>query len=191
MRPRRVRVWVRSAGVTVGIVVVLISLGASSAWAGGWAVSSIDPMAVPVAGASTVVGFTIRQHGVTPVNPEGKVGVSIRSASGAEQFFVGTPQGPHGHYVSRVRFSQPGTYQWQIYQGWFQAQDLGPLQVDAPSAVTAVAAGARERGTPSSEYLWPLPARLLVPALALGLGVFAVADAVRARRRRARELAPT
>lgn len=70
----------------------LIVLGAPPAGAGGWAVTTLDPMTAPVAGVSTRVGFTIRQHGVRPVNPDGRVGLSVEDASGREHLFA-VPEG--------------------------------------------------------------------------------------------------
>ena len=54
--------------VGLGLSFVLLLLLAPAALAGGWAVSTIDPMATPAAGAPIDVGFTIRQHGMTPVD---------------------------------------------------------------------------------------------------------------------------
>jgi hypothetical protein len=200
MKPTSVQTWVRS-GVAAAVVVVAVVVAAPGAWAGGWAVSTLDAVPAAVAGTSADVGFTIRQHGVTPANPDGEVGVSIRSADGTETFFAGVPEGRVGHYVARVRFPAPGSYQWAIRQGWFAAQDLGPLTVTAATAVRAagsvgdpsgaVTGNARPGGTTGSEYRWPLTARVLLPVIGLGLGAFAVVDAVQARKRRSRELVAT
>jgi hypothetical protein len=46
-----------------------VGMGASGATAGGWAVTTLDPLPVePTAGSTTMIGWTIRQHGVAPVD---------------------------------------------------------------------------------------------------------------------------
>lgn len=171
---------------------VIFGLGAllapSSAWAGGWAVSTVDPMTSPVAGEATAIGFTIRQHGVRPVNPEGRIGIGIASGSGAEELFVATPRGATGHYIARVRFPKPGSYRWKIHQAWFGPQDLGLVDVvGAGTVATHVSSGGDTRSS-GSTYRGPLSLRVLLPVLGIGFGVFAVAEAVRTRRRRSQEL---
>ena len=51
----------------LGVIAVLLLMG-GAAVAGGWAVTTLDPIAhQPVAGGSTPIGFTVRQHGATPI----------------------------------------------------------------------------------------------------------------------------
>jgi hypothetical protein len=150
--------------------------------------SSLDAAPHAVAGQGLDVGFTIRQHGVTPVNPDdGKVGIEVRTATGSEQFFPATAKGPRGHYVARVRIATAGASTWKVRQGWFGPQDLGRIDVarDAAGAVTNSGGGS------GSTYRGPLSVRLVLPALGLALGAFAVADALAARRRRSRDLIAT
>ena len=56
---------------------------AAPAGAGGWAVTTLDPLAAaPVAGQPFDVGFTILQHGRTPVTmPEAAIVAPTRQAS--------------------------------------------------------------------------------------------------------------
>jgi hypothetical protein len=178
-------------GLTVVAAVGLaLSVGVGSASAGGWALTSLDSVPVPVAGRSLDVGFTIRQHGVTRVNPTGDVGVSVESAGGRVQEFPAQAEGPPGHYVARVLIDEPGASTWQIRQGWVPPQDLGVVEVrDSPAPASTT--GAPDAAGPGSVYRWPAAVRLLLPAIGLGLGVFAIADVMANRRRRSRELAAT
>ncbi|MEO8162945.1 MAG: hypothetical protein ABI590_04110, partial [Ilumatobacteraceae bacterium] len=57
-------------------VVCVLGVG-SLATAGGWAVSTLDEVPVPIAGEPIDVGFTIRQHGITPVDISENVGITI------------------------------------------------------------------------------------------------------------------
>ena len=190
------------------VVLVVAGLGlASPALAGGWAVSTLDSVPSPHAGEAVQVGFVIRQHGVTPVNPDGKVGITVSSSSGDETYFPATAEGEVGHYVAEVVFSEPGTFNWTLHQGWFEAQDLGQIEVTAAAVApsiakqagaaanreetVAVAALATEKTaalavatTEEGGYQWPGLVRLGLPAVAVGLGLFVVVDTVRRRRRR-------
>ena len=157
-----------------GLLVALdavVGFGATAA-AGGWAVSTLDAMPTPVPGQPVEVGFTIRQHGVTPVDLEEDVGIEIVAADGTVQRFPAALQGPTGHYVATVMFPSAGDYTWSVQQGWFAPQDLGALTVGpAP-------------GTTGGDYRFPAAFRYGLPALAAVLAAFAIADAWSTRRRR-------
>lgn len=160
-----------------GLVVVVLASLSSAALAGGWAVSTLDPMDPPVAGQETQVGFTIRQHGVSPVDIE-DVAVAVTGPSGAVAVFEARPDGAEGHYVATVVFEE-GQSTWEIRQGWFAPQPLGVIEVGAAAVQSA------PQAVESSSYRWPSGARALLPLAAIVLGGVAVADAVRSRRRKA------
>jgi hypothetical protein len=176
--------------VVVGSALAGIVMSASAASAGGWAMSSLDPMSVPVAGQETEVGFTIRQHGVTPVNPDDQgsepIAVAVRSASGDEAVFPARQQGPTGHYVADVTFPEAGQAYWEIRQGWFGPQDLGAIDVAEPRSGVGGAGAADADGT-IADYRWPLAARAAAIVVAVAAAGVGVADA---RRRRAAEAVP-
>lgn len=155
----------------VPLVVVMVAAGSASA--GGWAVTTLDSVPEATANQTVDVGFTIRQHGVTPVNPDGEVGIVLRSDNGSELFFPAEPAGPVGHYVAEVNFPEAGSWTWAVRQGWFAEQILGPIEVASGSASTAEASG----------YRWPDLVRFGLPVLALLFGAAAVVDLVSQRRR--------
>ena len=142
--------------------------------AGGWAVSTLDPMSAPVAGVPIDIGFTIRQHGVTPVDLE-DIAIAVTGPSGETTVFPAKRDGVVGHYVATVTFEE-GQSTWEIRQGFFEPQDLGTITVAAgtssPSAVE------------SSSYRWPGVARGLVPLAAIALATVAITDAIVSRRRK-------
>jgi len=174
--------------VVVGSALVGIVVSASAASAGGWAMSSLDPMSVPVAGEETEVGLTIRQHGVTPVNPDDQesepVAVVVRLASGDEAVFPARQQGPTGHYVADVIFAEAGEAYWEIRQGWFGPQDLGAIDVAEARSGVGVAGPADTNGA-IADFRWPLAARAAAMVVAVAAAGVAVADARRSRRRAA------
>ena len=159
----------------LGLSVALLVVVAPAAWAGGWAVSTLDPMSAPVAGVPTDIGFTIRQHGVTPVDVN-DVAIVVTAPSGETAVFPANGDGVEGHYVASVTFEE-GQSTWQIRQGFFEPQDLGAITV---AAGASSALGSVE----SSSYRWPGAARALVPLAAIALATVAIADAIVSRRKK-------
>jgi hypothetical protein len=157
---------------------------ASAALAGGWAVSTLDPLPPPRSGEPIDVGFSIRQHGVHLVAPEGLVAIAVTTSEGVTTVFPARAQELPGRFVATVTFPVAGTYRWEVRQGWFPSQDLGPITVAAPAAPAmdgpasdaTVASGPRYRG--------PVALRVLFPAAAAGCAGLGVADLVRRRRAR-------
>lgn len=171
---------VRAALVAIGVAWTAIAGWPTPARAGGWAVSTLDEVPAPVAGTPVTVGFTIRQHGETPVALD-DVGIEITSPTGETAFFPATADDVVGHYTARVVFPSAGTHAWTIRQGWFAPQSLGPITVLAPDA--------RQLAAVEPVPLVPDPQsdRRLPYGLAAGtvlLAVFAVLDVVVGRRRR-------
>jgi hypothetical protein len=186
--------------MVVGTVAALawMVVAAPPASAGGWAMSSLDPMTVPVAGEETEIGFTIRQHGVTPVNPDAEAGTEpvavaiwpAPGATGGKTVFPARQDGPVGHYVATVTFPAAGDVRWEIRQGWFGAQDLGTIAVTPPggggtsAASPPAAPNTTDVGTgTTTEHRWPATARGAAVALAVAAAGVALADAWHARRR--------
>lgn len=164
---KRLLVLVFSSAVPLGLFVV-------PAAAGGWAVTTLDEVESPRAGEVTLVGFTIRQHGVTPVDVDGDVGIESTSPSGGVQFIPAVQDGLTGHYVARVVFPEPGDFSWAVRQGQFGEQDLGTVSVDPAGDASDVASSDR----------WPTVSRFGLPVLAMAAAAFATAGVVRGRRRR-------
>jgi hypothetical protein len=159
--------------VVATLVSVLAFFGlASPAWAGGWAVTTLDEIPTPVPGTPVNVGFTIRQHGVTPIDLKDGVAIEVIAADGTVSQFPATGDGVLGHYVASVTFPASGEYTWTARQGPFADHQLGTIVVgSAPS-------GASAGGGSSVPWLWY---SLLV--LTLGLALVALVDVVRRPRR--------
>ena len=136
--------------------------------------STLDEVPSPAPGETAAVGFTIRQHGVTPVNVD-DVGVEVAGPSGDVELFPARQEGTVGHYVADVVFGEVGVHTWAIRQGWFGDHELGTID-------TSTAAGAADGSGGTSWSTQVL--RFGMPTLAVVLAGFAAADAVRSRRRR-------
>lgn len=152
-----------------------LSAAAAAGWggsadAGGWAVASLDALPVAEPGATREVSFAILQHGVRPVDLDGRVGIEIRGHDGGAEFFPAAGDGTVGHYVATVTFpTAAGSYDWQVLMGWFGPYELAPLDVRADAAGGA---------TP-----WPV-LRWVTLSGSLVLAGLAIADVTVARRRR-------
>jgi hypothetical protein len=106
----------------------------ASAFAGGWVVTTIDPLPPRMqAGRTYDIGFVMRQHGVTPIadaTPQVNISLGDRLLS-----FPGKPDGPIGHYVAGVTFPVDGEWQWSVDQRPFpQTQSLGAVTILAAPA---------------------------------------------------------
>lgn len=142
------------------LAVALLVVAVSPAWAGGWAVTTLDSMPDEIrADAAYQVGYTIRQHGQTPFD-NAKTSIEVTSPGGQILRFEARPSGPAGHYVAEVRFPAAGTFGWKVNQDWFGVQELGTVTV-LPAAVGGSAA--------TIPVLAPAPADAALSRLALPL----------------------
>ncbi len=133
-----------------------------AAFAGGWAITTLDELPATItAGETYSVGYTIRQHGFSPVATTQSALEIADAMGGSRARFVGSADGPAGHYVAKVHFPRAGEWVWSVDQAPFQPQQLGTLTVQAIAA--------------------PAPAPVGQPAPAVtqpGLGVAAPAPAL-------------
>jgi hypothetical protein len=121
------------------LALTLLSLVAAPvAFAGGWAVTTLDDVPSSInAGETYAIGYTIRQHGQSPLTTS-QSGIEVRDAKGAlVERFVGISDGTPGHYVAQVRFPAAGEWQWTVDQTPFQPQPLGSVMVQAAAATPA------------------------------------------------------
>lgn len=122
--------------LVIAIGVVAMGALAPSGLAGGWAVTTLDPIADDlVPGRSVDIGYTIRQHGQRPVDVAG-TGIEIQPPGGPARFFAGRREGPAGHYVARITVPFAGA-EWTARQGWFAPQPLGAVPVANAERVSA------------------------------------------------------
>ena len=109
------------------IVLALVAVGV--AYAGGWAATTMHPRsASPIAGEPTRIAFTIRQHGYRPVDVT-DTAIEIIAPDGTRTRFPGRRLAKQGRYAANVLFPKPGSWRWQVIQGWFGPQSLGKIVV--------------------------------------------------------------
>src|SRR3990172_8503063 len=130
--------------IGVGLVVLVLGVGTVvPGFAGGWAVVTLDSLPQGVApGAAFTIGFTVRQHGVTPLsNLDPAPQVTARNAQTGEVVrSTATDDGPRGHYVAQLTFPSSGEWNWGIQAFGGQQQPMPPILVaSADSSVSELA----------------------------------------------------
>lgn len=173
----------RTLTLVVGILVALSLAPAGITTAkGGWATSTLDPLPPLVPGEPADIGFTVRRHGVTPVDLSdfGKDDVGIAFYTGKEvEFFAAEAQGTVGHHVARVVVPDAGTYRWEVRQGMFASQPLGSIHISTGDPSVG------SQGTLGGQDLaWLDVVRWSSIGLAIGLGLVVAVDLLKSRRRR-------
>ena len=161
------------------ILVLLASLiFAAPAFAGGWAVITLDEMpSNVVAGEPLTIGFTVLQHGRTPM-----VGLTptITANLYKDQEFVvkAEPEGKTGHYTATVTFPKEGEWRWSI-QAFTMDQTMPMLSVAAPIAA--------EVSAPNAAKTEPAPVSasptVVVSVAVLVLGLVGAVIGIRRRNR--------
>ena len=135
----------RKAGSLMLLLILLLVL-APAVMAGGWAVITLDGVPdEPRAGEPWSIGFTVLQHGQTPVHKldDGYNGVMVEPtfvatnpATGERVEVVAVPAKEVGHFSLEVTFPSEGEWQWTI----FPAPLAGETQFEPLTVLPAVAA---------------------------------------------------
>jgi hypothetical protein len=157
----------RSISSLLVATLAMLALGAS-ALAGGWAVTTFDQLPPDFrADQPYPLGYTIRQHGQTPIRVDDTL-IRITAASGHTTSFAGRPDGDVGHYTATVTFPAAGRYTWEVTQGPFAAQPLGTITVLAATSAQS------EAKAPASPAATADPVRALLPFAAAAAGAMFV-----------------
>jgi cytochrome c len=131
-------------------------------FAGGWAVITLDKLPTGVvAGAPLTIGFTVLQHGKTPMVDLHPTITATLSKS--DSFVVNAEsEGQPGHYVATLTFPKEGNWNWSI-QAFTMDQAMPELSVAAPFVGSA-------KPQPVAETA-PISPLLIVRVLALTIGL--------------------
>lgn len=168
--------------IAIGLALSFALILAIPVLAGGWAVITLDELPSNVmAGKQLTVGFTVLQHGKTPMtNLEPTV--TLRSPSGEEIIVNAEAEGEAGHYTATLLFPDEGEWEWSI-QAFTMDQPMPVLLVSAPGVA---AAGESLKTEPISTGIFSL---LIFRVLALGIGLISLVIAFHRRSRLAAALA--
>lgn len=109
----------RKIGLLLLLVILLAT--ASAALAGGWAIITLDaPPGEIRAGEAWTVGFSVLQHGQTPVHkldattPVEPLLVARNLDAGRRVEVLATPTDEVGHFTAEVTFPVEGQWTWTI-----------------------------------------------------------------------------
>ena len=141
-------------------------------FAGGWAVITLDELPSDVvAGEPLTIGFTVLQHGRTPMT-DLEPTVTARLSDGKPITFFAAPGEKPGYYTATLTFPEEGNWEWSI-QAFAMDQKMPALNVTSPGAVTLSRPAAAESSASASSPL------LIVGILAIGTGVIGLLSAFR------------
>jgi hypothetical protein len=137
----------RAATAAVSALALTLIL-ATSALAGGWAQAIMDSPPDEPGGANqpVTIGFTLLQHGVTPVDWGTAKVVLTNDATGQSIIADARPQGAVGHWVAEIGVPATGTWTYairhdlEIEMTGFAPLVVGP-SVAQPASATAAATG--------------------------------------------------
>lgn len=164
----------RRLGATLAALLLALGL-AGGARAGGWSVVVLDEESAligvdrPVgAGAPFTIGFTVLQHGKTPVDgitPR----ITLTSGAGERVTVFAEAEGGPGHYIATITLPAAGVWEWEV-------EAFGPIATMAPITVAAPAPAPAPAVPAAALALWGALATLAIGLLAAAL------LALRARR---------
>jgi len=159
--------------ISIALAVLLSVVLAIPAFAGGWAVITLDELPTGVvAGEPLTIGFTVLQHGKTPM--DGLDPTITATLSKSETFVVyAKPEGKPGHYAATLTFPTEGNWNWSI-QAFSMDQAMPELSVAAPMVASVTKPVAETK---------PIPAVLIVRISALVIGLAGLALAFRRKSR--------
>ena len=168
---------VGAAGIAVGLALLFSLILAIPAFAGGWAIITLDELPTNVvAGEPLTVGFTVLQHGKTPM--PGLYPTITVTLPKSEHFVVNAePKGKPGHYTATLTIPKEGDWEWSI-QAFTLDQPMPTLSVAAP--VAQIVSQPVVKGTPTT-----VPSSLLpvIRITALGVGLAGLVFAFRRKSR--------
>jgi hypothetical protein len=118
------------SSISAGLALLLALILTIPVFSGGWAVITLDELpADVVAGKSLTIGFTVRQHGIRPMDGLDPT-VTARLSKGEEFVVAAEADDRPGHYSASLTFPEAGTWEWSI-QAFTMDQPMPALQVNA------------------------------------------------------------
>jgi len=119
------------------VVLTLSALSTIPAWGGGWAIITLDALpASPQAGEALSVGFTVLQHGRTPLAGLSPRIVATHAESGERVQVEAIDEGAVGHYAATLVLPSAGSWDWTIRAFGDVAQPMPQIHV-APAISVA------------------------------------------------------
>lgn len=164
--------------ISLVLAFLLASVIAVPALAGGWAVITLDELPTGVVeGEPFTIGFTVLQHGRTPMDDLDPI-VNVHLDK-TDAFVVRAEQeGKPGHYAATLTIPKAGEWEWSV-QAFSMDQRMPNLIVAASSVASASAPGTKTEPV-ESVAVSPM---IIVRATAFGIGLIGLFFAVWRRSR--------
>src|SRR6266498_1647482 len=122
----------------VGTILATIVLPVAPAWAGGWAVTALDPLPPRLEpGRTYTVGYWVLQHGSHPYEGDlGTTGLKLVDPAGRAVTFEGVALREPAQFAAAIAIPHAGA--WKLYglQGVFAEYQVGTLTV--PGGLTVL-----------------------------------------------------
>ena len=156
----------------MGTLLVLLAMSALSvvpAWGGGWAVVTLDELPTSVhAGEPLAVGFTVRQHGRTPLSGLDPTILATHVETGERVQVQATDDGAVGHYAATLMLPSAGAWDWSI-------RAFGDVPQPMPRFIVEAAVAPAPQPPPAPAVPW------LLGAASMALAVVGILLAFRRR----------
>lgn len=163
--------------ISIGLALLLALVFVFPAFAGGWAVITLDELpSNVVAGEPLTIGFIVLQHGRTPMSDLYPT-ITAKLSPTETMDVSAEPDGKPGHYVATLTFPKEGNWEWSI-QAFTMQQPMPILSVAASSVASASQPAAKTVSVPAS--ITPL---LLLRALVFGITLIGLVVAFRRKSR--------
>lgn len=140
-------------------VTLLLSLAfAVPAFAGGWAVITLDELPTNVvAGEPVTIGFTVLQHGMTPLNDLDPT-IKVHLDKSNDFVIHAKHDNKPGHYTAEMTLPKAGTWEWSI-EAFAMDQRMPDLIVAAPvGAIVSEPAVETQPAAPVMSSVWMIRA---------------------------------
>ena len=152
--------------IALGMTLIFAFLFGTPVFAGGWAVITLDDLPTYIAaGEPLTVGFTVLQHGKTPLDG---LEPTVTAYLNNEQKFVveAEPDGPSGHYTAKLIFPKEGDWRWSI-RAFGMEQLMPTLRISEPVVEVVSQPDVKSESLAKSESMLRI---VRLSALGVGLG---------------------
>jgi hypothetical protein len=179
----------RFIGSLIGLAASLAIAG--TVVAGGWATIVPDDVIAPTSGEPSEIGFTVMQHGQTPVSWVSPSVVVTDTATGTSRSYAAEQAGRDGHFAATITVPAAGAYTWAVTMPDLLVTTdpieftalAGPAAVEpAPAMDEAGAAAVAEADRLRSELTATRAVAIGLAAVLAGVVVVAIAWTLTRRR---------
>lgn len=151
------------------VIILLTALAYAPAWAGGWAVVTLEELpAQVIAGQPFTVQFSVRQHGQSLLPGLSPTVTAERADTGERVKAPATETRQPGFYQASITLPASGQWHWEI-DAFAAAHTMPPLTVTASPAAITPSAAATAPMQDATALSWVVGIAALIAASGLAL----------------------